>query len=331
VLLRDGAIGRWVGGEWQATMHVSPRHKLMFGGEYRYNMREFQYSYDDLEPRFYYLDDDRSSSTLGVFAQDEFRIRDDLTLSAGLRMDRYSEGAGSTVNPRLALIYNPTKTATLKALYGEAFRAPNPYERYYNTAQASQPMLEPETVRTYELVYEQYLGSRYAVNVSAYHYEVAELISQTATDEGDPFFGNLDSARANGVELEIEGKYPSGAHVRASYALQRAEDGSGELSSSPQGLGKLNVSVPVFAGRLFAGLELQYQSASRTIIGGTAPAFCVANLTLVSRHLLRGLELSGGVFNAFDRKYGYAGAEDHAQPVLEQDGRTFRGSFTYRF
>ncbi len=57
------------------------------------------------------------------FVQDEWRFAPDWTLTAGVRVDRYSD-FGTTVNPRLALVGNLSPSLTAKLLYGRAFRAP---------------------------------------------------------------------------------------------------------------------------------------------------------------------------------------------------------------
>lgn len=334
VLYRDSAIGDWFGTEWQLTARVAAGHTLIVGGEYRHSVREYQDAYDDVDPREYILKDERSSSTLGLFAQDEIKVRDNLVLTGGVRFDHYFDSFGSTVNPRLGLIYNPSQTGTLKLLYGQAFRAPNAFERYYyDREQRNRPALDPEVIKTYELGYEQYVGSRHRYSVSTYYYDVSKLISQSITDAGDQYFANLDSVRAAGLELEAESKFDSGALIRASYALQRAEDaGSGaELSSSPRHLGKLNVSVPLLRGGVLASVELQYHGKSRTVYGGTAGDFLLTNLTLISEKLLSGLEVSAGIHNLFDTRYGYPGAADHLQSVIEQNGRTIEGKITYKF
>jgi outer membrane receptor for ferrienterochelin and colicins len=328
---RDAAIGKWFGTEWQLSAQLAG-HALQVGGEYRDNRREYQDAYYDLEPRIYDLQDDRSSDTLGLYVQDEVRLHDKVVLTAGLRFDRYFDNFGSTLNPRMGLIYSPSPTATLKALYGQAFRAPNPFERFYNPEQVNQPELNPETIKTYELVYEQYFGHRYRVGASAYYYDVHELITQTQTELGDLYFANLDQVRATGIELEAESRFDSGVRLSASYTLQKAKDDvSGlELSSSPRHLAKLHLSVPTYRDVL-ASLQLQYNGASRTIRGARADDFLTANLTLLSENLVRGLELSLGVYNLFDSRYGYPGSADNVQDVIEQNGRTAHGKLTYRF
>jgi iron complex outermembrane receptor protein len=192
----------------------------------------------------------------------------------------------------MGLIYNPSPTATLKALYGQAFRAPNPFERFYNTEQANQPELKPEKIKTYELVYEQYFGHRYRLGASLYHYDVEQLITQTQTELGDQYFANLDK--------------------------------------SPHHLAKAQFTAPLHA-QVLASLELQYNGSSRTIRAARSDDFLVANFTLLSQKLLRGLEVSLSVYNLLDERHAYPGSGDNVQDVIEQNGRSVQGKVTYRF
>lgn len=337
VLSMEGAIGEYAGSEWQLTMPVLGRHRFIVGGEYRNNLREYQYVYDNVQPREYTLYDDRSSYTFGLFAQAEAVLLDNLTLTAGLRFDKYSAIDVDVTNPRIALIYTPSPRNAFKLLYGEAFRAPNPYENYYTDGVDSdesfvRPVLSPETIDTYELVYEQYLGLNYRVNVSAYSYSVRGLISQIEAESGELYFDNLDRVNARGAEVELEGKFESGALLRASYARQRAVDGADrELSSSPRHLGKLNVSMPVYGEHVYAGLELQYHGSVMTVDARCVDDFVVTNITLLGERIFKGLDISAGIYNAFSTKYGYPGAADHVQSVIYQNGRTVQAKFTYAF
>jgi outer membrane receptor for ferrienterochelin and colicins len=316
VLFRDDSRGEWVGTELQLTARPTDRYTFVFGSEYRASLREYQAAYDDIEPRVVYLDREDSSSVLGVFVQGEARLRDDFSVTAGLRYDHYGETFGGTANPRLAVIYNPSHNSAIKLLYGEAFRAPNPYERYYYPEQANRPDLDPETIRTYELVYERYFNSIYRLSLSGYSYHIDSLITQ-----------------AGGVELELEATYPGGTILRGSWSIQRAKDvASGwELTSSPHHLATFNASTPLFGSPLFGNLELQYISKSITLARAHSPSFVLTNFTLNTRELWSGIELTAGVYNAFDVEHPFPGAEEHVQDILQQEGRTYGGRFIVRF
>jgi outer membrane receptor for ferrienterochelin and colicins len=330
---KDVAHGEWAGTEIQLTQKFLDRHTLLVGAVYRNNIAQDQ--------RFHYadgsglseLDEQHSSETLGLYAQAEFALSEQWLLNAGVRYDDYMGSFGSTVNPRLGLIFNPWSTTTFKLLYGEAFRAPNAYERFYSAVQPSHEPLKPETIDTYELVAEHYFGHRHRLQLSTYRYHADDLITQSVDANGEVYFDNRDRARAQGIELEAEGKYANGVELRASYALQKTEDAQTgqELSSSPGHLAKFNLALPVRGEELFAALELQYQGSVGTITSARADGFLIGNLNIVSRDALPGLELSAGIYNLFDKSYGYPGAEDHLQDVIKQDGRSFRIKATYRF
>lgn len=332
-LYRDLGLGEWAGAELHLTATLASNYTLVAGVEYRDSLTEEQVAYDDVEPRFYYLDIDTDSRSLGAFAQLEARLREDFTVTAGLRYDDHS-AVGNTLNPRLAAIYNPTPTSAVKFLYGEAYRAPNPYERfYYYEEQQFHPTLEPETIRTTELVYESYFGQRYRLNVSAYHYDIADLISQRESVDVVRYFANVDAVEAQGAEIELEGKYQSGTIARVSYARQRAEDkNSGlELTASPRHLAKLAVSVPIARTGVFGNVELRYQSDSLTLTGARSPSFAITNLSVTTQKLWTGVDLSLTIHNVFDADEVYPASEEHIQDTLELNGRTFLGKLAVHF
>jgi iron complex outermembrane receptor protein len=333
ILYKDSSKGEWLGTELQVTRRLFDRHTLVGGIEYRENLHIDQDYYADTTPRVYDIKDSRSSRILGLFAQGDFSLASRLSLNAGLRYDDYPQQFGGTLNPRLGLIYNPWDSTTFKALYGRAFRPPNAYESYYYSEQFDRPQLNPEKIKTYELVLEQYFGRNTRLNFSAYHYDVSDLIAQAEASDGTLYFENLNQARAFGLEVEAERKSSSGFAARVSYARQRTEDEatSQELSNSPRHLAKLSLIAPLFQKKLFAGLELQYQGSVRTLSGAAEDDFLVGNLNLSAEQLVKGLDASIGVYNLFDTRYGYPGAEEHLQDVIEQDGRSFRLKLTQRF
>jgi iron complex outermembrane receptor protein len=332
-VLRDEMRGEWFNSEVQLTLQPTDRYTFVLGAEHRANVREYQASYDETEPRVYYLNRDDTSAVVGVFGQAEAKLRDDFSLTAGLRYDYYGETFGGTTNPRLAAIYNPSPNSAIKALYGEAFRAPNPYERHYNPEQANRPPLRPETIETYELVYEHYFNSTYRLSLSGYSYHIDGLITQAETADAEPYYDNLDDVHARGVELELEGSYKNGAVLRGSWTVQRAKDAATnlELTSSPRQLRKISASVPVLASKLFANLELQYNSESVTLARTRSPSFWITNFTLNSHDRWSKFELTAGVYNAFDEERPFPGSEEHAQTVLPQEGRTYGAEVVVRF
>ena len=126
---RDVARSQSLGGEAQASRTVFQKHRLTAGAEYRHDFSLEQRNYD-VNPPVTYLDINPSADTVGCYVQDEVPILPRLTLNAGIRYD-YFDSFGDTVNPRTALMYTPWTNGVFKFLYGQAYRAPNAYERFY--------------------------------------------------------------------------------------------------------------------------------------------------------------------------------------------------------
>jgi iron complex outermembrane receptor protein len=330
---QDEATNAWWGGEVKLLRTLFTSHRVTAGTEVRRNNQRRQKNFIR-DPYQLIMDIDKSDTVWALYLQDEWALGKGFLLNAGVRYDHY-DTFGGTTNPRVALIYSPLARTTVKLLYGQAFRAPNAYELYYEGGgNKANPNLHPETIRTYEAVLEQGVGERIRLVADAFSFDIRNLIAQV-TDPTDNtlVFDNIERVKAKGIELAAEGKWANGFSGRASYTIQRAEDAdTGErLTNSPSSMAKLNVVVPVWSDKLFTGVELQYIADRKTPKGGAADSATVVNLTLLARNLVRGLEISGSVYNLFDKAYGVPGGEEHVQNVIPQDGRTFRIKVTASF
>jgi outer membrane receptor for ferrienterochelin and colicins len=282
VVNTDEALGEWATAEVQLTQRLGSRHVLLAGAEYRENFNQDQINYDAPAPGTLLLDQPHDSRILGVFAQGEFSLAGWLNASVGLRYDDYFGDFGSALNPRLGLIVTPRPSTTLKALYASAYRVPNVYESFYWPAQAARPALEPETIRSFELAADQYVGRSYRVGLSAYRYEFLDLITQTTDADGAIVYDNLDDTRVLGLELEAQGWYGSGFEVLASVAVQKSEDVSTrqELSASPRQLGRCRLIAPLAPDGVFGTIEWWYVGSMRTLGGSRVGPARVGNFTL---------------------------------------------------
>ncbi|HEY7544553.1 MAG TPA: TonB-dependent receptor, partial [Blastocatellia bacterium] len=330
---KDHGLSEWWGGEVKITAALPGRNKVTVGSEYRDNAHLNQSYGSTFTDDFF--DVRKSGNVWALYFQDDLTIRPYLILSAGVRHDQYSTFGGTT-NPRFGLIYSPAKKTSLKLLYGQAFRAPNAYELFYGSGHYYKPnhSLRPETIKTTEVVWEQYAGDHLRFAASGFYSKVDGLINQI-TDPADGLitFRNLDSSRSKGFEFEMETRLHNGMEGRIGYTLQNTENPETgmTLSNSPRHLLKANWIAPIIREKFFAGLDLQYTSARETLAGNRAKAFWLPNLTLSGSNLFKRLDVSVGIYNLFDKKYGDPGAEEHRQDTIHQDGRNFRVKLTWRF
>ncbi|MEN6624399.1 MAG: TonB-dependent receptor [Smithella sp.] len=332
---KDGANGERWGTDLKLTCTYFKKHHLILGGEFIDSFRQDQLTYNG-NPYVSFLDDKRTSQNWAFYIQDEFRIIDALLLNIGVRYDYYST-FGDTINPRAALIYKPFPTTAFKFIYGSAFRAPTAFELYYsdgNISTKSNPELKPETIDTYEFVYEQYLESQLRLTAVLFSNTIKNMISlERDPSDGLDVYRNVDCLDTRGAELELEKQWNSGWIGLISYTFQKTENRqTGEkATNSPQHLIKGVLTIPLWKDKLSAGLEELYSSERKLLDGTETGSSFITNITLLSRNLIRDFELSASIYNVFNTGYSDPASREHVQSAIEQDGRSFRLKLTYRF
>jgi len=320
-----------LGSELQISKTFFQRHRITAGAEFRHDFILDQRNFDVGGQA--YLDSHPTEDTLGAYLQDEYSIGHDLILNAGARYDWFSS-FGDTVDPRVALIYSPGANSTIKAIYGQAFRAPDAYELYYLTpGNALSQNLKPETIRSYELDYDQVLNSHFKLVSSVFYYKFNDLINYGLDARGNSTFANLAGATSKGGEIELEANWAKGWRGRLSYAYADARDSANEqrLSNSPKHLAKFNFTAPLWHEKVFANFEILGMSDRTTIQGNNSGGYWLANFTLFSRELVKGVEFSASIDNIFNKKYSDPVGSDFSEDAIQQDGRSFRVKLTYHF
>jgi len=333
VLNKNYAHGKWWGEEVTLSKQLFERQRLSLGSEYRDNFEQNQGNYD-VQPFNQYFKDVRSSTIASVYAQDEIHLAKDFLLNLGLRYDHYSTFGGTT-NPRAALIYSPRQTSIVKFLYGQAFRPPNFFELYYAApGNEPNPSLQPETVRTMELVWEQYFANHFRMMVSGFYYPIHGLISERVDPaNGNAFYTNAGTLDIRGLDFDFRRKLVWGMEGAVSYTFQDLNNQSTRMPvvNSPKHLGQASLSVPIIKQRLFASMDNQYLDKRVTLLGQVTGAYDITNFTLFSRNVSKGWEASATLYNLFNQIYSDPAGAGLAQDVIRQDGRNFHIKIGYRF
>jgi outer membrane receptor for ferrienterochelin and colicins len=325
--------GNWWDGEIKLSRTFLEKHHVTFGSEVIDNLRQDQSDYTTLGNMF--ETNPASSLIWALYGQDEYEILRKLTLSAGVRHDHYSNFGGTT-NPRLGLIYRLFHQTTLKLLYGSAFRAPEPFEITpgFGPFYEDNLQLQPETIHSIEGVVGQAFGQHFSLSGSVFQNRIDNLITlETDPSNGQSVYRNSGKDDAIGTEIELDARFAGGLEGTASYSYTDAEDAVTHqiLGNSPQHLGKLNLAVPVVQRKLIAALDAQYTSPRLTLAGHSVSGFSVLNFTMLGHTLGKHLDLSGSVYNVFNKKYFDPGRPEDPEGSIQQDGRNFRIKITGRF
>lgn len=318
----DGSWGRWWTGRVHAQWDTHESNRFDAGVEYRLNTRaEYRVWTEDR----YDFARNAPFEVASMFVQDTYQLMPEMSVSLALRADHHSV-SGWLISPRFAVVANPGSRTTLKALYGEAFRAPSVYELYYEEGDGlvSNPSLRPERIRTLELSGEQRISSvTYAV-LSLYEFSMWDLIEQT-TIQGESIgqHQNIGSTHARGIEAEVIARTPAGHTASVSFGAQYGE-GIGlrpELVNSPRTILGLSTSL-TFLERCEAAIRARYETGRWTIAGKKTDPFLMVNAFVSVARIGGHVDLCCAVRNVFDVRSAYPGGLEHVQDELVQDGRS---------
>lgn len=324
----------WVGGELQFTWDCLVNNRLTLGSEFQDNF-QLKNNIRDRAANVSLLRGNFPYHVFSFYLQDEYQVLDNLALTVGIRHDNYSTGPNSTT-PRAAVVFNPLESSSLKLLYGEAFRAPNPAEVHFDIPMTAigNPDLEPEKVKSLELVWEQRLCDELFALVSVYHYKMSNLIDFTLIDPVNSIFQfrNISKVRGKGLELGLNARLKSGVSGYFNYNIQTTDNliSDTKLSNSPRHTMRAGFITP-FTRYLFAATELQYDSERLTIYDTKTDGYLLTNLNLSTQQLFDRLKCSLLIRNLFNISYQTPGSTEHLQHGIPQDRRNYTLKLEYRF
>ena len=151
----------------------------------------------------------KGRSIFGLYVQDSHNFENILRMTAGIRIDSYSD-FGNSINPRLAIIYSTPLNSKIKLMYGKAFRAPN-YSQLYdgnNPSLSGNPNLNAVKVRTFEAAYVQEFSNFQGV-ITFFNSNIIDIITPgrriNPNDPASPhLYENLGTQNVHGLEFEFK-------------------------------------------------------------------------------------------------------------------------------
>jgi iron complex outermembrane receptor protein len=176
------------------TRLVAERHAITYGGNIRAN--RFELSIAPAE---------NSRTEGGAYIQDDFMISKYLRVSAGVRVDKFSNIEKAVASPRVAVVIKPTEDQSIRVSYNRAFRAPSMVNNNLDTTIATplplglinpgygsaiylvptravgNPDLTEESNDAYEIAYTGHLDRRTLLSVAGFYTQYKDGIYFTET------------------------------------------------------------------------------------------------------------------------------------------------------
>lgn len=233
------------------------------------------------------------------------------TATGGVRYDHHDSFGGETTFAANA-VYSPNEGATtLRASYGEGFKAPSLFQLMSEYGNAS---LKPETSKSWDAgITQRLLDGAIEVGATWFHRNTRNLIDfvscpvQTGICEDRPFgtYDNVRRARAKGVELSMYLKPVDALDVSANYTWLETENRDTGLDLPRRPRQSVNASVDyrwpfgLATGTAITHVGDSFDNASNS---RRLKSYVLVDLR-ASLPLSRGIELYGRIENLFDERY----------------------------
>jgi len=278
-----------------------------------------------------------------VFAEDEWRLRDDFALTGGVRYDHDSQ-AGGQVSPRLYGVWTVDPRWTVKGGVSTGFRAPSLRQTLGDWGQSSRggdiygnPDLKPETSLTTEIGVLFDGGNGTTAGVTLFDNEFKDKITRIACPSCGPLNSsgrapttnvNVDRAMTRGLEATLGTDLTRSLRLNSSYTFTTSEQKSGEFAGNPLNQlprHLLNVGLDWNpTGQINGWTNLAYRGKeSMTSGGASSGTFVQKGYALLdlggSYKFSKTVTLYAGIYNLLDKEV----ISDGINYDTVQDGRRY--------
>ncbi|MES2662685.1 MAG: TonB-dependent receptor [Pseudomonadota bacterium] len=230
-------------------------------------------------------------------------------LTSGIRFDNYSD-FGSTINPRLALVWHTKHDLTSKLLYGSAFRPPSFTELFSinNPVVVGNPDLKAETIDTLELAFAyRPMQTLRQANFNFFYYEIDDAIRAISDTPGETAVTqNTDGQQGYGMEWDANWNFTKRFLLNANFSWINTNDkATGEkVANTPHFLTKLNPTFN-FSDQWHAGFELfwigqRYRNPNDP--RKSPDDLFLTHLTVGHTNWINNLDISFNLRNIFNRE-----------------------------
>lgn len=214
-------------GEWTNFVTLSDESKLIFGGLIN-KIQGTEYADGIADP---ISDDTRTNYAL--YAQVDYSILENLKAIGGIQLNKI-ENIDLDLVPRIGVIWSPASRFNVKALYGQAFRAPSLNETSIDfPAIQGNKDLKAEEVSTFDLSL-SYLGEQTQVSVNYFYSTLSNMIYQDISNGAFALYSNFKT-NSTISGFEFEGKYyiNRNLYLSGSALYQNTEDEDGNSDITP--------------------------------------------------------------------------------------------------
>lgn len=181
---------------------------------------------------------EHEAMNFGAYLQNEWTPSEKFTATIGARVDHYrimNEFQETNFSPKIAFLYSPKKSHSIRFLLAQAFRNPSIAERFIKFEQGGGLSFKPNpTLKSERLTASLELGSKWniskqaSIDVALFYNKYNNLISfQQLSQPFEPLVYqvvNLKEAVMQGIEISFQKRWKDLARLNVGYTYLDAKD-----------------------------------------------------------------------------------------------------------
>lgn len=275
-----GASGDRMIYRYQGTLELNDANTLAFGAE----REETEFNGDE-------------TTIDGLFGLYEFQATETLTLTGGLRVDDHNT-FGTETTRRAAIAYNPSPQLTLRASWGQGFKAPTLFQLSGGGFAAPNPNLQPETSEAFDAGIDwRSPDGRFEASLTVFQADIENLIGFAST-------GYFNEAEVDTQGVEVTGRIQINdwASVAVGYGYVDAIDTDGDpLRRVPEHSGDVTLSFDPegpFSGAVLVRYNGEEPNSATTQVDSWTRVDVTGSYDINEK-----IELFGRIENLFDEEY----------------------------
>ncbi|MEM9572551.1 MAG: TonB-dependent receptor [Pseudomonadota bacterium] len=265
---------------YQGTLDLNEANTLAFGAE----REETEFNGDE-------------TTIDGLFGLYEFQATEALTLTGGVRVDDHN-AFGTETTGRAAIAFNPNPQLTLRASWGQGFKAPTLFQLSGGGFADPNPNLQPETSEAFDAGIDwRSPDGRFEASLTVFQADIENLISFASTG-----YFNEAEVETQGVEVTGRVQLSDWASVEVGYGYVDATDSDGDpLRRVPEHSGDVTFSVDPegpFSGAILIRYNGEEPNSATTEVDSWTRVDVTGSYDLNEK-----IELFGRIENLFDEEY----------------------------
>ncbi|MFZ2384714.1 MAG: TonB-dependent receptor [Candidatus Omnitrophota bacterium] len=311
-------ISDWYKGDdqktaWQHDFTLASWDTLIAGLEYEKERGSSYYYSEGVWGPYSSKQDSKSVENKGYYLQNQFKFRERLFITPGIRVDDH-QLFGVETTYKISAVYHILESGTsLKANYGTAFKAPSLYQLY---SSYGDPSLNPDESKSYDFGFEQKLFSdKLSFSLTRFHNDFRDMVDY---DSAASKYMNIGRARTEGYEAGAGFRFFDGLSINANFTYTDTENKETGLELLRRPRRQVNLDLDWrFMPKADLNLGMSYVGRRRDVIYDayynesfvTDKAYTVFRIAS-SYELTRNFRVFARIENIFDKKYeeipGYA-------------------------